>query len=89
MTVPGIWDTQCGFKCFSAESAKKIFPSTRIDGWLFDAEALALARKYGFRVGIIGAHWIDAEGTHVKSSDYIKTLLDAVKIRINLMRGVY
>lgn len=89
LTVPGIWDTQCGFKCFSAEATEKIFPLTRINGWLFDPEALALARKFGFKIGIIGAHWVNAEGTHVKSSDYVKQIFEAVKIRWNLMRGVY
>lgn len=89
LTVPGIWDTQCGFKCFSAESAATIFPKMQIDGWLFDPEALALARMNDYKIGIIGAHWINADGTHVKSSDYIKQIFEAFKIRWNIIRGIY
>lgn len=89
LTVPGIWDTQCGFKCFSAESTQSIFPKTTINGWLFDPEALAIARLQGYKIGIIGAHWIDAEGTHVKTSDYFKTLIEAGRIRWNLLTGKY
>ncbi|HFC12122.1 MAG TPA: glycosyltransferase family 2 protein [Anaerolineae bacterium] len=89
LTVPGIWDTQCGFKAFTAEAAQSIFPLTTIDGWLFDPEALAIARLQGYKIGIIGAHWIDAEGTHVKSADYFKTILEALRIRWNLLRKVY
>jgi dolichyl-phosphate beta-glucosyltransferase len=41
-TVPGIWDTQCGFKAFRAEVAVRIFSDTKIEGWGFDIEVLAL-----------------------------------------------
>ncbi|MGB1251159.1 MAG: dolichyl-phosphate beta-glucosyltransferase [Candidatus Promineifilaceae bacterium] len=89
MAVPGIWDTQCGFKAFSAESAQKIFSHTNMDGWVFDIEALALARRYGYSIGIIGAHWIDAEGSHVDRSHYINSLLETTKLRWNLLTGKY
>ena len=81
VAVPGIWDTQCGFKAFTAESATAIFPHTTIDRWAFDIEALALARRFDYNIGIVPAHWIDAEGTHVKTSDYIDTIWQTVKIR--------
>ena len=89
MAVPGIWDTQCGFKAFSADSAEKIFSNTHMDGWVFDIEALALARRYGYSIGIIGAHWIDAEGSHVDRSHYVKSLVETTKLRWNLMTGTY
>ena len=89
MAVPGIWDTQCGFKAFSAESTQKIFAHTRMDGWVFDIEVLALARRYGYSIGIIGAHWIDAEGSHVDRSHYINSLFETTKLRWNLLIGKY
>lgn len=89
MAVPGIWDTQCGFKAFTAVAAKRIFRVAKSNGWVFDIEALALARAFGFSVGIIGAYWQDDPNTHVKSSDYIKVLLETVRIRWDLVTGAY
>ena len=40
--VPGVRDTQCGFKAFTAEAARELFRYARIDGWAFDLEILAL-----------------------------------------------
>ena len=44
LTVPGIQDTQCGFKMFTAAAADAVFPRLTIDGWAFDVEALYIAR---------------------------------------------
>lgn len=89
VAVPGIWDTQCGFKAFTQEAAERIFPITRIDRWGFDTEVLALARHFGYSIRIVPAYWIDAEGTHVKMSDYVQTIWEPLKIRYNLLTGVY
>ncbi|MCB9422714.1 MAG: glycosyltransferase family 2 protein [Ardenticatenaceae bacterium] len=89
LVVPGIWDTRCGFKAFTAPAAKQVFAAARIDGWSIDDEALALTRRFGYRIGIIAADWIDAAGTHVTRLDYIKSIGEAVKIRWNLLTGVY
>lgn len=89
VAVPGIWDTQCGFKAFTAEAAERIFSVARIDGWGFDIEALALARQLGYRIAIIGAHWIDHAETHVRTWNYVTTLLETLHVRWNLMSGAY
>jgi len=89
VAVPGIWDTQCGFKAFSAEAAQKIFSVAKIDGWGFDIEALALARKFGFQTGIIPARWIDHADTHVRVWNYGTTLLETVQVRYYLLTGAY
>ena len=89
MVVPGIWDTRCGFKAFTAESANKVFSVARMDGWSYDDEALALARRYGYDIEKIGVEWHDAEGTHVTKLDYIKNIFEAIRIRWYLMTGVY
>jgi glycosyltransferase involved in cell wall biosynthesis len=47
--VPGIRDTQCGFKAFTAIAAEDLFSRARIDGWAFDLEILALARRHATR----------------------------------------
>jgi len=89
MVVPGIWDTRCGFKAFSSEAAERIFSAAQINGFSFDDEALALARRFGYEIKVIAANWLDAEGTHVSKLDYIKNIWEAIKIRWNLLTGVY
>ena len=89
LAVPGIWDTQCGFKAFRADTAEQIFRRTTIDRWGFDIEVLAIARQLHCRVGIIPAHWINDDRSHVRLADYLKVLSDTIKIRQNLASGKY
>ena len=89
LVVPGIWDTRCGFKAFTAPAAEQVFTAARIDGWSIDDEALALTRRFDYSIDIIAADWIDAAGTHVTRLDYVKSIWDAFKIRWNLLTGVY
>ncbi|HID52130.1 MAG TPA: glycosyltransferase, partial [Anaerolineae bacterium] len=89
VAVPGIWDTQCGFKAFRAAAAQEIFSTARINGWGVDMEALALARYFDYQVGIIGAYWVDEPNTHVETLDYFRSLGEAFKVRWNLLTRVY
>jgi dolichyl-phosphate beta-glucosyltransferase len=89
VAVPGIWDTQCGFKAFSAEAAEKIFSVARIDGWGFDSESLALARHYGYQIEIVPARWIDHAESHVRIWNYGDVLVETIKVRWYLLTGVY
>lgn len=89
VAVPGIWDTQCGFKAFRAAAAEKIFPISRIERWGFDMEALALARRLGYKIEIVGANWVDEPNTHVTKLDYFRSLAEAVKLRWHLLTGGY
>jgi glycosyltransferase involved in cell wall biosynthesis len=87
--VREIWDTQCGFKSFSAEAAERIFAQTTIDGWGFDIEVLALAQRLGYKIGIVPARWLNDDRSHVKLSDYFHVLGDTFIVRRNLLRGKY
>ncbi len=89
LAVPGIWDTQCGFKCFSEEAAEKIFSSMKIDRWGFDVEALALARAAGYRIKEIPVTWVNDTRSTVGAGAYFSTLLEVVKIRWWLARSAY
>lgn len=89
VAVPGIWDTQCGFKAFTQEAATSLFPLAQIAGWGFDIEILALAQQQNYRIGIIPADWINKAGTHVRTRDYFRTLGEALQVRWNLLTGVY
>jgi len=88
--VPGVRDTQCGFKAFTAEAARDLFPRGRIDGWAFDLEILALARRAGFAIAEVGVAWTDDRRSRVNPfKDLWKVVREALTIRKNLRRGVY
>jgi dolichyl-phosphate beta-glucosyltransferase len=88
--VPGVRDTQCGFKAFTAEAARDLFSRGRIDGWAFDLEILALARRRGFAIAEIGVEWSDDGRSRVNPlKDMWKVIREALTIRRNLRKGVY
>lgn len=87
----GIWDTQCGFKGFTAEAAQAIFSRSRITWWTFDVEALVIAKRHGFRVAQIPVHWVNNQDSKVRVNvrGMIRALAEVVTIRRNAVRGVY
>lgn len=88
--VPGVRDTQCGFKAFTAIAAEDLFARGRIDGWAFDLEILALARRRAYDIAEVGVSWTDDKRSKVNPvKDLIKVVREAVTIRRNLRRGVY
>lgn len=88
--VPGVKDTQCGFKAFTAEAAVAVFQRCRIDGWAFDLEALALAHRLGARVCEVGVTWQDDARSRVNPvKDFIKVIREWRLIRSNFRSGVY
>lgn len=89
VAMPGIWDTQCGFKAFSKPLAERIFRVCKIDGWGFDIELLAVARALNYRIGIVPARWSNRPGTHFRPLHYIDVLYETVKVKWSLMRGAY
>ncbi|TSC80822.1 MAG: Glycosyltransferases involved in cell wall bioproteini [Parcubacteria group bacterium Gr01-1014_29] len=89
VAVRGIWDTQNGFKAFRFSVAQRIFPQLAIHGWGFDIEILALARAMNSRIGIIPAHWMNDEESHVRLINYFQVLWETVLVRWNLITGKY
>ncbi|OGZ61591.1 MAG: hypothetical protein A3H51_02020 [Candidatus Spechtbacteria bacterium RIFCSPLOWO2_02_FULL_38_8] len=90
--VWGIWDTQNGFKMFHQDAAKKIFSIMRIKRWGFDIEALVIAKKLKYKIGIVPAYWInDAKSlvTFLGPNGYVHTFLELLKIRWNLISNKY
>lgn len=87
--LPGIWDSQRGFKMFSATAAEKIFPKLKITRWGFDIEVLALAKKFKFKIKEVPISWDNSGPSRVKLSAYIQVLLEVLKIRMNLWTGKY
>ena len=88
--VPGIRDTQCGFKAFTAEAARDLFSRGQINGWAFDLEILALARKRGFAIEEVGVEWMDDNRSRINPlKDMYKVIREAITIKRNLRSGVY
>jgi dolichyl-phosphate beta-glucosyltransferase len=55
--VPGVQDTQCGFKMFTRQAARAIFAECKIDGLAFDVEALHLAQRMGYTIYEMPVQW--------------------------------
>lgn len=89
LLLPGIWDTQCGFKCYTRAAAEKVFPFQRINGWGFDVEILSLAKVLGYRTKEIPVVWVNDLRSQVKLSAYIKVLVETMKVRVWLWQDAY
>jgi glycosyltransferase involved in cell wall biosynthesis len=87
--LPGLWDTQCGFKAFTDEAAEKIFSISKISGWGFDVEILALAHRMGYKIKEIPVHWVNDTRSHVHFSAGLQFLGETCKIRWWLWRRQY
>ncbi|MBJ6108866.1 glycosyltransferase family 2 protein [Hymenobacter sp. BT523] len=59
--LPGVADTHCGFKAFTAAAAERIFGACTVNGWSFDLEVLARARAFGFRIQEVPVRWENDE----------------------------
>ena len=76
-------DTQCGFKLFTAEAAERLFSAARIDGFMFDAETLINARKFGLTVKEFPVEWrADPDSRYKPFSGSLRNLLELVRIQL-------
>jgi hypothetical protein len=88
--MSGFKDTQCGFKIFKTDIAKKIVKYQTFERFSFDAEILFVAKKMGCKIKEAPVTWIDQEGSTVKPfKDSIFMLIDLIRIRINGLKGKY
>jgi dolichyl-phosphate beta-glucosyltransferase len=89
LAVPGVRDTQCGFKLFSARAADAVFASARLDGFSFDVEALFIARQLGYRIAEVPVVWRNDAATRVGLLGGFRAFPDLLRIRVNDWRGCY
>jgi len=96
LVVPGIKDTQCGFKVFEASAAEAIFGRITLLSWSFDLEVLGIARQLGYKIDYFEApDWKDpkAAGQGLVGDSQLKIVLkgfmDPFKIRLNIWGGRY
>lgn len=96
LAVPGIKDTQCGFKVFRADVAEALFGRLTMLEWSFDMEILAIARQLGYKIQYFESpDWHDPKeaseslvgDSHIKI--VLKGVLDPFKIRLNIWTGRY
>ena len=88
--VPGLQDTQCGFKMFRASVAEDLFPLQTMNGWSFDVEILYAAHRRGYRIVEVPVHWYYKANTRIQPlRGSIDMFVEVVKIRRNGRRGLY
>jgi len=88
--LPGLQDTQCGFKCFQADAAEAIFPFQSISGWSFDIEILFIARKRGYKIKEVPIQWYFDPDTKLRAiNDALRMFRDIFLIHWNNLRGRY
>ena len=90
LAVPGLHDTQCGFKAFTAASAEALFTRATVDGFGFDVEVLYLARKRGLRLAEVPIAWYFQPSSRVSPlRDTMRMIRDLLRVRWNDWRGRY
>jgi dolichyl-phosphate beta-glucosyltransferase len=90
LILPGLQDTQCGFKCFSAEASKRLFNLQTLPGWSFDIELLFLARRANMRIREIPIHWYFGDNSKVSAvRDALNMIRDIFRIHRNARSGQY
>jgi hypothetical protein len=90
LAVPGLNDTQCGFKCFRGSVVPELFGKQTLDGFAFDVEILFLAMKEGTTIHEIGIDWHYRERSKVNPiKDSIAMTRDLLRIRWRYAKGHY
>jgi len=90
LILPGLNDTQCGFKCFRGEVAEDLFRRQTMHGWSFDIEVLYIARRHGYHIVEIPIHWYHFSDSKVSAvRDAMRMISDIFLIHANARRGLY
>ncbi|WP_125263692.1 dolichyl-phosphate beta-glucosyltransferase [Streptomyces alboflavus] len=86
VAVPGIRDTQCGFKLFDGDRARAAFAASRLSGWGIDVEILHHFRREGWPVAEVPVRWSHQEGSKVRPGDYVRVLAEVSALKIRSVR---
>jgi len=90
LIVPGIADTQCGFKLFKGDVAKNLFQHQRSERFSFDVELLFLARRNGLTITEVPVNWTNAPGSKVNLvKDSLEMFYDIIRFRLMAISGIY
>jgi len=90
LAVRKLKDTQCGFKCFTAEAAEILFRKQKIDGWAFDAEVLFIAQRHKMKILEIPVQWYYDGSSKINVwRDSVRMMRELIQIRVNGFKGIY
>ena len=89
LVLPGLFDTQCGFKLFTAQAALEGFSRARLDGFCFDVEVLYAARRRGRRIAEVPVTWRNDAASRVTLLGGSVAFLDVARIRLRGLLGRY
>jgi dolichyl-phosphate beta-glucosyltransferase len=87
--LKGIKDTQCGFKIFKKQAAKRLFSLQKNTGFGFDFEIIFLAKKFGYKIKEVPITWSHVGESKVTFASHFTTLSELIKIKINDWKGLY
>lgn len=83
LALPGVKDTQCGFKLFTKQAARELFTRQSLDGYAFDVEVLYLARRLGMSSIEVPVNWRSIAGSKVN------LLIDPIKMFLQIILIVF
>ncbi|MFJ6568914.1 glycosyltransferase [Streptomyces sp. NPDC091292] len=86
IAVPGIRDTQCGFKLFDGDLAREAFAASRLSGWGIDVEILQYLRRQGAPVAEVPVRWAHQPGSKVRPLDYARVLAELSVLKARSLR---
>lgn len=81
MAVPGIRDTQCGFKLLRGDAARALLAQTRLNGWGIDVEILHLCARFGWPVAEVPVRWRHSTGSRLRPMAYLHVLAEVTYVR--------
>jgi dolichyl-phosphate beta-glucosyltransferase len=87
--LPGIQDSQCGFKLFRGETAHDVFGRARSDGFGFDVEVLAVARHLGYRIVEVPVRWRNDDDSRLSFARGAAAFVDPLRVRLGIWLGRY
>ena len=84
LAVPGIKDTQCGFKLFRGDVARDVFGRCFVDSWGFDVEVLYVARRLGYTIAEIPVVWQHTPGSSIRPFRAgLEMVKDIIRVRFH------
>src|SRR5262249_4287158 len=90
LVLPGIQDSQCGFKLIRTDIAKRLARAQTLEGWGFDVELLYLARRWGYCIAEVGINWYYAPSSRISPlRDSWSMTRDVLAVRHNARSGRY
>jgi dolichyl-phosphate beta-glucosyltransferase len=82
VAVPGIRDTQCGFKLLRGRAARVLVTQSRLNGWGIDVELLHLCSRFGWPVVEVPVRWRHRTGSKLRPGAYLRVLAEVVYVRV-------